>query len=221
MREAIERIRLWSLLPQAFAAERGRIAGSEIYLTEQTLTKGKHYSVQARSGGGKTTLCSYLFGVRKDYEGNILFNDTDIKRYDTSQWCAIRREHIAYVPQELDLFDELTAMENVLLKNRLTDYHSEAEIRAMFERLEIDNRMGQLPRAMSVGQKQRVAIIRALCQPFDFILMDEPVSHLDEESNAKCGAMISEQAKRNGGSVVFTSVGNALTIDLPMQTLRL
>ena len=103
----------------------------------------------------------------------ISFDTTDIATLGINDWCELRRTSLAYLPQELDIFDELTALDNVLLKNRLTDFHTEGEIRSMFEALEIDNRISRPAGKLSVGQKQRVALIRALCQPFSFILLDE------------------------------------------------
>ena len=66
---------------------------------------------------------------------------------------------------------------------------------------------------MSIGQQQRVGIIRAICQPFDFILLDEPVSHLDEDNNRKAAKIIIEAADSQGAGIISTSVGNPLMLD--------
>ena len=100
-----------------------------------------------------------------------------------------------------------------MIKNRLTDFRSEAEIRSMLQQLEIDNRADYPAGRMSVGQCQRVAIIRALCQPFDFLLLDEPVSHLDERNNRLVASMVTEAADKLGAAIVTTSVGNHLLLD--------
>ena len=82
--------------------------------------------------------------------------------------------------QELRLFPELTAWENVQLKNSLTGYCKRKQIEDWFSRLGISDKWDQQIGKMSFGQQQRVAFVRALCQPFDFIFLDEPVSHLDD-----------------------------------------
>jgi ABC-type lipoprotein export system ATPase subunit len=73
---------------------------------------------------------------------------------------------------------------------------------------------------MSIGQQQRVAIIRCLCQPFSFLLLDEPVSHLDEQNNQIVASIIMEQARLQGASIIATSVGNNIKISTDL-TLRL
>ena len=80
------------------------------------------------------------------------------------------------------------------------------------ERLGISFRRDFPAGKMSIGQQQRVAIIRSLCQPFDFILLDEPVSHLDEDNNRIAAMLISEEAERNGAGIISTSVGNPLLL---------
>ena len=70
---------------------------------------------------------------------------------------------------------------------------------------------------MSIGQQQRVAIIRCICQPFSFLIIDEPVSHLDEQNNRIAASIIMEEARSQGAAVIATSVGNR--IGIPVDTL--
>ena len=216
--DRINKITLENVVPAVFLGDE---IDSQVWLVNREFDRGKAYCIDAASGTGKTSLCSFIYGVRRDYSGEIRFDGFNIRKLRVAGWCEIRRTHIAYLPQELDVFDELTALENVLLKNRLTGYKSEQEIRAMFERLEIDNRIGYKCGRMSVGQRQRVAFIRALCQPFDFILLDEPVSHLDERNNSICAEILSEEASARRAGVIFTSVGNPLALKGDIITLKL
>ena len=66
---------------------------------------------------------------------------------------------------------------------------------------------------LSIGQMQRVALVRAVCQPFDFIFLDEPVSHLDARNNKIVADIITEEADRQGAGIISTSVGNHLMLD--------
>lgn len=205
------RIRLLNTLPLVFADE--KIPASDIWKSEMTFVKGEKYLVEAESGGGKSSMCAYIFGARTDYQGEILFDDKNIREIGISAWLKLRRESLAYLPQELSLFPELTALENIRLKNNLTGYASDAMISDWMDRLGIAFRSNFPVGKMSIGQQQRVAIIRSLCQPFDFLLIDEPVSHLDNTNNDIAAALISEEAERQGAGIICTSVGNHLHLD--------
>lgn len=213
---AIDTIELRNVLPRVFRDPDGgasAAAGSEVWLTDMRFERGQIYMVAAESGGGKSSLCSFIYGNRRDYEGTIMFDGVDTRRFSIDKWCEIRRGSIALLPQEMRVFAELTAMENVQLKNRLTDFKSAKEIGQMFERFELSSKINEPAGRLSVGQQQRVAIIRTLCQPFSFLLLDEPVSHLDERNNRSAAALISEAAKAQHAAIIATSVGNQLALD--------
>lgn len=189
----IKEIRFEGMLPEVFQNE--RIPESDVWKTGLVLERGEHYLIEAASGGGKSSMCSYIFGSRDDYKGKLLFDSRDVREFTISDWQEIRRRNIAYLPQELDLFPELTAWENIQLKNKLTSHLSDAEIENCLEELGIASRRDYPAGRMSIGQQQRVAIIRSICQPFDFILLDEPVSHLDEDNNRIAAAIIGRDRK--------------------------
>ena len=208
----MEHIALNNTLPRVFAGHNG--IHSDVWLRDLTLDRGKRYLISAESGTGKSSMCSYIYGYRQDYSGTIAFDGQDINTLTVAQWCDVRQRHIAYLPQEMRLFPELTAMENVELKNRLTGFKSAQSIREMFDALGIGDKTDSLAAKLSIGQQQRVAIIRTLCQPCDFILLDEPVSHLDEENNRIAAQMICHEAQRQGAGIIATSVGNHLLMDV-------
>ena len=208
----METIQLNNTLPYVFAGHDG--IHSNVWLQEVTLQRGKRYLISAESGTGKSSMCSYIYGYRQDYTGTIAFDGKDILTLSVEQWCDVRQRHIAYLPQDMRLFGELTAMENVELKNRLTGYKSKEEICRLFEQMGIADKQDSLASKLSIGQQQRVAIIRTLCQPCDFILLDEPVSHLDEENNRIAARLIIDEAQRQGAGVIATSVGNHLKMDV-------
>ncbi len=208
----LEKITLNHTLPRVFAGHDG--IHSEVWQQDITLERGKRYLISAESGTGKSSMCSYIYGYRQDYSGVIAFDSTDIRSLTVAQWCDIRTRHIAYLPQDMRLFGELTAMENVELKNRLTGFKSREEINRLFEVMGIADKVDSLASKLSIGQQQRVAIIRTLCQPCDFILLDEPVSHLDDENNRIVADLIIQEAARQGAGVIATSVGNHLRMDV-------
>lgn len=211
----MEKIELKHTLPAVFAGREED--NSEVWLRNIAFERGKHYLISAESGTGKSSLCSYLYGYRNDYSGTITFDGSDINNMDVNAWCDIRCNHIAYLPQELRLFPELTAMENVELKNRLTGYKSRDEILRLFEALGIPEKVDSSVSRLSIGQQQRVAIIRTLCQPCSFILLDEPVSHLDATNNRIVAGLVTEEAQRQGAGVISTSVGNNVMISVDKE----
>lgn len=206
----IRRIELTDMLPEVFINE--SIPHSEIWLTHRVFDRGRHYLIEAPSGGGKSSLMAYIYGFRTDFKGILRFNARNTAEFSIENWQLIRRRHLAYLPQELDLFPELTCIENIRLKNNLTRFIPDHRINEWLERLGIDSKRNTPAGRMSIGQQQRLAIIRALCMPFDFILLDEPVSHLDSKNNRIAAEIIAEEAVRQGAGVISTSVGNPLLL---------
>ena len=206
----MDEIRLQQVLPRVFAT-RDSIS-SDIWHRDLTFRKGEWCLIEAASGTGKSSLCSYLYGYRRDYEGIITFDGKNIRALDTAGWTALRRRSLSLLFQELRLFPELTALENVLLKNRLTGHKTRREILNLFEAAGIADKADERTDTLSFGQQQRVAFIRCLCQPFDFILLDEPVSHLDENNAQVLARLLDEEATRQGAGILVTSIGKQLPL---------
>ncbi len=207
----MEKIHLQHLLPNVFL-QRTDIE-SDIWKKNVDFEKEKLYLVEANSGTGKSSLCSFIYGYRNDYEGIILFDNEDARQYSISQWTEMRKRHFALLWQELRMFPELTAMENVEIKNKLTGFQNKKTIKDWFEQLGIADKMDAKIGHMSFGQQQRVAMIRTLCQPFDFVFVDEPISHLDDTNAAIMGEILTSEAKRQGAGVISTSIGKHMVLD--------
>lgn len=207
----MDKIHLQNVLPEVFTSRTD--IESEVWLQEVTVERGRTYLVEAASGTGKSSLCSFLYGYRKDYSGRILFDGRDIREHSNSDWVDLRRNHLSQLFQELRLFPELTAMENVMIKNQLTDFQEENTIREWFDAMGIASCMDKRLGHMSFGQQQRVALIRALCQPFDFLLADEPVSHLDDTNSGIMAEIMLAEAKRQGAALIITSIGKHMNMN--------
>lgn len=212
----IDKIVIKNLLPLVFTGmeETEAIRSSQIW--EQppfVFERNCRLCIRAESGGGKSSLLSFIYGSRSDYKGDILFDDIDARSISIEQWCRIRSEAISMLPQDMGLFPELTVAQNIHLKNNRTKHKSDSEIRDMLARTGIAEKYDIRVRYLSIGQQQRVAFIRALCQPFDFIFLDEPVSHLDARNNKILADMVSDEARRQNSGIIATSVGNNLLLD--------
>lgn len=211
-------ITLQQVLPQVFA-DRDRIT-SDVWHQSLEWKKGERVLIEAASGTGKSSLCSYIYGYRNDYQGIICFDGKNIKGLSVDDWVNIRQSSLSMLFQELRLFPELSAWENVQIKNTLTNFKQKKDIKTWFEALGIADKWDVPLGKLSFGQQQRVALMRALCQPFDFIFLDEPVSHLDEENGHIMAAVLNEEADKQGAGIVVTSIGKHLELDYD-KTLKL
>ena len=206
----MDEIILRHVIPKVFA-DSAKLH-SEVWGQSVSFSKGLHYIIEAASGLGKSSLCSFLYGERRDYSGRILYDGVDIGTYGIGRWVEVRRGHIAYLPQNLGIFPELTARENIMLKNRLTGYKTLQQIEDLAEVMGIASKLDTPARLLSVGQQQRVALVRTMCQPCDFFLLDEPVSHLDMANNRIAADVLMAEAQACGAGIIATSVGNRLLL---------
>lgn len=206
----METITLNKVLPHVFSHVQGLV--SDVWNEKITFRKGHYYLLEANSGKGKSTFCSYLIGYRRDFNGKILFDEQNINALTIKDWAEIRTRHVSYLFQELRLFPELTALENVLIKNNMTHFKTKAQILDWFEELGVADKLNIRIGQMSFGQQQRVALIRSLVQPFDFLLADEPISHLDDDNSNVMEQVLLREATHQGAGVIVTSIGKHLAL---------
>jgi ABC-type lipoprotein export system ATPase subunit len=180
---------------------------SEIWSKEVTFCREEKYLIRAASGRGKSSLFGYIFGERSDFKGDIFLDRAKTGALTHAQWTGIRKTEISFVFQGLRLFPDLTAFENVIIKNRLTNHKPETEIWDLLVQVGLEEKVNEKVSRLSYGQQQRVAIIRALCQPFDFILMDEPFSHLDNENIAVVAGIVTKELEQRGAGLILSSLG--------------
>lgn len=207
----MDKIVFKDVLPHVFANRTD--INSDIWQAEAIFDKGHLYLVEAASGMGKSTFCSYLLGYRHDYTGRLMFDQTDASQLKLNNWTDLRMRHVSLLFQELRLFPELTALENVEIKNKLTDFTDSQTIDTWFECLGIADKKYVRIGEMSFGQQQRVAFMRALVQPFDFIVLDEPISHLDDDNSRIMGEILMDEARRQGAGVIVTSIGKHIDLN--------
>lgn len=166
--------------------------------------QGIVYEVTAPSGKGKTTLLDILFGRRNDFIGQYSIDGKHTGSLTINDWSVIRTHKISYVFQGLRLFKHLTGMENIDLKNKLTNHLQTDEIVELAYKLNIENQLNKKAGLMSFGQQQRLSIIRALAQPFNWLLLDEPFSHIDPETSALAAQIIVEACKKHKAGCIIT-----------------
>lgn len=185
-----------------------KIGKSDVWLSQCTFRKGQRYLIKAPSGRGKSSFMHLLYGMRRDYQGQVLIDEQEVEKMKAEELANLRKAKLAMVFQDLRLFPQLTALENILIKNSLTKHKTADEIRQMAARLNVVDILEQTPTTLSYGQQQRIALIRALCQPFDYLLLDEPFSHLDLANIRQAGSLIDQELKANGAGLIIVSLGS-------------
>lgn len=197
-------LQLQQLLPVYFDSDHRNT--SEVWRNDLTFNKGEYVKIVAPSGSGKSSLMHFLYGLRNEYNGNILYNSQNIRQYTVENFAAYRKDHVSIVFQDLRLFPEQTVYENIELKRQLNPFHPSEKIKEMAERLGIGNKLASKARICSYGEQQRIAIIRALMQPYDFLLLDEPFSHLDDVNSQKAMQLMLEESKLRNAAIIFADL---------------
>jgi putative ABC transport system ATP-binding protein len=186
--------------------ERDKIINSEIWEQEVTLKKGEHVHIIAPSGRGKTSLIHFIYGLRKDYEGIVSYKKENIRNMSPEDFSTYRQKNISIIFQDLRLFTDQRVWENLEIKRQLQPYHPPHKIDEMATRLGIESKLNNLAKTCSYGEQQRIAIIRSLMQPFDFLLLDEPFSHLDDANRLKAFELIKEECDHRSASMIFADL---------------
>ncbi len=181
---------------------RSELTGSDIFLQERiNFKKGGKYLIKGVSGKGKTSLLNFIYGINPNYEGRITYKGKNANH-------NLPRNKLSYVFQDLKLFPTLSVFENIQLKNKLTNVKSKDEIFLLISQINLSEKENQPLLTLSMGQQQKVAILRALCQPFDFIILDEPFSHLDYDNMKKMSDIILDHVKQNNAGIIITAVND-------------
>lgn len=194
------------IIPKAIA-DRPSVMQSDIWGQKIILSKGKNVKITAPSGTGKTTLVNILYGLNKNYTGQILYNQQDLANITPVEFSKLRQSNWSIVFQDLKLFPALSARENIELKRTMQkSVVDTVEMEQMATQLGIDTILDQPTGICSYGEQQRIAIIRALMQSFDFLILDEPFSHLDITNKKKAAQLIQTTCKKRGAGIIITDL---------------
>jgi ABC-type lipoprotein export system ATPase subunit len=180
---------------------------TNIWQKQCVFEPGGKYRIVAPSGKGKSTFIHYIYGLRFDFTGEIKLDHQETKTLTTDQWATLRQEKISIVYQDLRLFLHLTALQNIQVKTVLYKNDFEKKIDKMAEILQVKPLLSKKCETLSYGERQRIGIIRSLVQPFNWLLLDEPFSHLDKENSTRAAALIEEEVQQRKAGVILTSLG--------------
>ena len=165
--------------------------------------------IVGQSGAGKTTLLNILGGMDTLTGGTIVMNGQEVSALTNRQRAGYRRTEIGFVFQFYNLIPNLTALENVEIAAQLVKEALPAQ--EVLARVGLADRMGNFPAQLSGGEQQRVAIARALAKNPRLLLCDEPTGALDYETGKQILALLQEQSRKNGMTVIIITHNSALT----------
>ena len=179
---------------------------SGIWQSSASFRPGEWIFIQAPSGTGKTTLIHLLYGLRTDYNGTITWDGQPLAGMPAGNLSRLRTNDISIIFQDMRLFPGLTAWENLEAKRLLTNTVSAQQVEEWLARLGMADKKNNSAATLSYGEQQRIAIVRSLLQPFSWLLMDEPFSHLDNANTQKAAALIAEVVTERKAGLILADL---------------
>ena len=172
------------------------------------VSKGEIVSIVGPSGAGKTTLLQILGSLDKPNEGLIQINGIDFSKLGEKELAAFRNKHIGFIFQFHQLLPEFTALENVMIPaliGRKDKKKSEQKAIELLDYLQLTDRMEHKPNELSGGEKQRVAVARALINEPSLILADEPSGSLDSKNKDELHKLLFDLRDKFGLTIVIVT----------------
>lgn len=160
------------------------------------------------SGSGKSTFLQLAGLLESPQEGKIFINDVNTTRYNNSQRTVTRRNSIGFVYQKIYLLPEFSALENVVIPQRIIGVSKTTSFdraKDILSSMGLKNRMNHRPSNLSGGEQQRVAIARALINSPDLILADEPTGNLDSKSSELVTQLLIDNIRNTGASALIAT----------------
>jgi ABC-type lipoprotein export system ATPase subunit len=162
-------------------------------------------ALRGESGSGKTTLLNLIAGIIKPDSGKIVLVGKTVSDSSESQRDRLRAENIGYIFQTFNLLQGYTCLENVLLGMKFGPGIDREFALALLKRVGLTDKLDHLPRQLSTGQQQRVAVARALANRPRLVLADEPTGNLDHQNAREALKLIREASRENGAALLLVS----------------
>lgn len=180
-----------------------------------SLATGETLAIVGPSGSGKTTLLNLMAGLLKPQQGQISLGDTKLLALGDAKLRAFRLQTLGFVFQDFRLVEYLSGMDNIIQPYRLSSsMHLNAQVRerakSLAKQAGVLEKLSRRPAGLSQGEKQRVAICRALITQPKIILADEATGNLDPENKLLILDLLFDQARQSGASLVAVTHDHAL-----------
>ena len=177
------------------------------------INEGEFVSIVGASGAGKTTLLQIIGTLDTAHEGEVIINGVEIKRLSDKQLSAFRNKQLGFVFQFHQLLPEFTALENVCIPGYIARRDSkevEEKAKELLTKLGLQDRFHHKPNELSGGEKQRVAVARALINDPKLILADEPSGSLDSGNKKELHSLLRKLCNEYGLTILLVTHDNEL-----------
>ncbi len=201
-------IELKEIVKRFKAAEKGEDEITILNGIDLIINEGESTAIIGKSGSGKSTLLHIAGGLDAPTQGTVLCNDVDFATLDDKKKSQTRNLHIGFIFQSNLLLEDFNALENVMAPALISGKTiKECKPRAieLLKKLGLEDRMSHLPSQLSGGEKQRVAICRALMNKPEVIMADEPTGALDEENAQEVENILLSLVKEEGRSLLLVT----------------
>lgn len=170
--------------------------------------KGEIVSIIGKSGAGKTTLLQIIGTLDKPDAGKIVINGVDVFGLKDKELARFRNHHIGFIFQFHQLLPEFTALENVMIPAMIAGENSATAVEragTLLRELGLADRMTHKPNELSGGEKQRVAVARAMMMSPDVILADEPSGSLDEANKRELHKLLLDLRNKYNQTIIIVT----------------
>ena len=185
-------------------------------IPEFRLAAGEQAVLIGESGCGKTTLLHMIAGIGRPDSGKVRIDDWDLTLLPEAECDRFRAERIGYVFQTFNLLAGFSALENVLLSMRFARGRPDrARAKHLLDRVGLSHRMTHRPAQLSVGEKQRVAVARALANKPQLLLADEPTANVDAGHQQQILALIKETCREENVALIMVTHSDEVARQFP------
>ena len=170
-----------------------------------SVEQGRFVGLIGPSGSGKSSLMYLLSGLKRPTKGTVAFDGQDYRQISTPGLMRLRRQRYGFVFQQHFLINYLTALENVMVGAVKRNHEVVAYAQELLRRVGLGDKLRQRPYQLSIGERQRVAVARALVHRPAIVFADEPTASLDQATGREVIDLLVDYRRRAGGSVVVVT----------------